>query len=151
MARATVSAGTPCGQPTDAHQAVSDEPHTGPADDGPAFANLFEARAAVCRGVGRLDDELTALEGDLSAVEGLSLMTVEQHADQLGPTATGLHHCAVRALETLRRVRELHGRLAEAAQVSEGNDPSWLSAAAARYRPGPHVPTYGAATAGDTP
>ncbi len=118
------------------------------ADDGPTFANLFEARAAVCRGVGRLDDELTALEGDLSAVEGLSLMAAEQHADQLGPTARGLHHCAGRALETLRRVRELHERLAEAAQVSEGNDPSRLSAAANRYRPGPHVPSYGS-PAGD--
>ena len=115
------------------------------ADDGPTFPNLFAARDAVCRGVGRLDDELTALEGDISAVEGLSLAVVEQHADQLGPTAAGLHHCAGRALETLRRVRELHERLAEAAQVSEGNDPSRLSAAAARYRPGPHVPTYGAA------
>ena len=120
-----------------------------PADDGPTFANLFAARAAVCRGVGRLDDELTALEGDLSAVEGLSLMLVEQHADQLGPTATGLHFCSTRALATLRRVRELHERLAEAAVVSEGNDPTRLSAAANRYRPGPHVPTYGAATAGD--
>ena len=108
-----------------------------PADDGPTFPNLFAARAAVCRGVGSLDDELNALEGDLSAVEGLALMTVEQHADQLGPTARG------RALETLRRVRELHERLAEAAQVSEGNDPSRLSAAANRYRPGPHVPVYG--------
>ena len=78
-------------------------------------------------------------------------MTVEQHADQLGPTARGLHHCAGRALDTLRRVRELHERLAEAAVVSEGNDPSRLSAAANRYRPGPHVPTYGAATAGDAP
>ena len=113
------------------------------ADDGPTFPNLFAARDAVCRGVGRLDDELTALEGDISAVEGLSLAVVEQHADQLGPTAAGLHHCATRALATLRQVRELHERLAEAAQVSEGNDPSRLSAAALRYRPGPHVPTYG--------
>jgi hypothetical protein len=120
-----------------------------PADDGPTFANLFAAREAVSRGVGRLDDELNALEGDLSALEGLSLMTVEQHADQLGPTATGLHHCASRALETLRRVRELHEGLADAAVVSEGNDPTRLSAAANRYRPGPHVPTYGAAAAGD--
>ena len=139
MARATIPAGTPSGQPTDS-----------PSDDGPTFANLFEARAAVCRGVGRLDDELTALEGDLSAVEGLSLMLVEQHADQLGPTATGLHFCSTRALATLRRVRALHERLADAAvvSVSEGNDPTRLSAAATRYRPGPHVATYGAA-AGD--
>ena len=36
-----------------------------PADDGRTFPNLFAARAAVSRGVGRLDDELTALEGDL--------------------------------------------------------------------------------------
>ena len=100
--------------------------------------------------MGRLDDELTALEGYLSAVEGLALMTVEQHAEQLGPTATGLHHCATGALATLRRARELHERLAEAAQVSEGNDPSRLSAAANRYRPGPHVPSYGA-PAGDAP
>ena len=121
-----------------------------PAADGPTFPNLFAARAAVCRGVGRLDDELTALEGDLSAVEGLSLMLVEQHADQLGPTAHGLHHCASRALDTLRRVRELHERLAEAAVVSEGNDPTRLSAAAARYRPGPHVPNYGVPV-GDAP
>jgi hypothetical protein len=85
--------------------------------------------------VGSLDDELNALEGDLSAVEGLALTLVEQHADQLGPTARGLHHCSTRALETLRRVRDLHERLAEAAQVSEGNDPTRLSAAANRYRP----------------
>ena len=65
-----------------------------PADDGPTFPNLFAARAAVSRGVGRLDDELNALEGDLSAAEGLSLMLVEQHAEQLGPTARGLFHCA---------------------------------------------------------
>ena len=121
-----------------------------PADDGPTFANLFAARAAVCRGVGRLDDELNALEGDLSAVEGLSLMLVEQYAEQLGPTARGLHHCSSRALATLRRVRELHERLAEAAVVSEGNDPTRLSAAAARYQPGPHVPVY-SAPAGDAP
>ena len=127
--------------------ADASDPTTAPADDGPTFANLFAAREAVCRGVGRLDDELNALEGDLSAVEGLALMTVEQHADQIGPTARGLHHCSTRALETLRRVRELHERLAEAAQVSEGNNPSRLSAAANRYRPGPHVPTYGAVAA----
>ena len=116
-----------------------------PADDRPTFPNLFAARAAVCRGLGRLDDELSALEGDVCAIEGLSLMAVEQHAEQLGPTATGLHHCATRALATLRRVRELHERLAEAAQLSDGNDPTRLSAAANRYRPGPHVPSYGAA------
>ena len=40
-----------------------------PADDGPTFPNLFAARASVCRGVGSFDDELNALEGDLSAVE----------------------------------------------------------------------------------
>ena len=138
MTESIVSPGATRGQTTDA-----------PADDGRTFANLFAARAAVCRGVGRLDDELSALEGDVCAIEGLSLMAVEQHAEQLGPTATGLHHCATRALGTLRRVRELHERLAEAARVSEGNAPSRLSAAAARYRPGPHVPTYGAATAGN--
>ena len=138
MTESIVSPRSPCGQPTAGAAGGSDKSHTAP-DDGLTFANLFAARAAVCR----LDDELTALEGDLSAVEGLPLMLVEQHADQLGPTATGLHHCAGRALGTLRRVRELHERLAEAAQVSEGNDPSRLSAAAARYRPGPHVPIYG--------
>ena len=147
MTERTVSARSPSGQPTPAAAGVCDEPHATPTDDGSTFANLFAARAAVCRGVGRLDDELTALEGDLSAVKGLALMTVEQHAEQLGPTATGLYHCATRALETLRRVRELHERIAEAAQVSEGNDPSRLSAAANRYRPGPHVPTYDAVAA----
>ena len=115
MAESIVPAGTPRGQ-------TDDEPHTAPIDDGPTFPNLFAARAAVCRGVGSLDDELNALEGDISAVEALALMTVEQHADQLGPTARGLHHCSTRALETLRRVRDLHERLAEAAQVSEGNE-----------------------------
>jgi hypothetical protein len=144
MARATIPAGTPRGQ-------TADDP-VSPAEAGPTFANLFEARDAVCRGVGRLDDELTALEGDLSAVEGLSLMAVEQHQDALGPTATGLHHCAGRALETLRQVRELHGRIAEAATVAHANDSTRLSAAACRgYHPGPHVPSYGAATAGDAP
>ena len=144
MTESIVSPRSPCGQPTAGAAGGSDKSHTAP-DDGLTFANLFAARAAVCR----LDDELTALEGDLSAVEGLSLMAVEQHAEVMGPTARGLHHCAVRALDTLRRIRDLHERLADAAVVSEGNDPSRLSAEAARYRPGPHVPTYG--TPGDAP
>ena len=59
-----------------------------------------------------------------------------------------LHHCAGRALATLRRVRELHERIAEAAQVAQANDSTRLSAAACRgYHPGPHVSTYGAAAA----
>ncbi len=143
MARASASPGTSRDQTTDAH------PDVAPADDGPTFSNLFEARAAVCRGVGRLDDELTALEGDLSAVEGLAFGVVENHKHQIGPAAQGLFHCAVRALETLRRVRELHERLADAAVVANGNDPTRLSAEACRgYHPGSHVSTYGA-PAGD--
>jgi hypothetical protein len=142
MASATVAAGSTRGQTSDDSRPA--------ADDGPTFPNLFEARAAVCHAVGRLDDDLNALEGDLCAIEGLAFGVVENHKDQIGPAAQGLIHCATRALATLRRVRELHERLAEAAQVSEGNDPSRLSAAANRYRPGPHVPTYGPA-AGDAP
>jgi hypothetical protein len=78
-------------------------------------------------------------------------MVVEQHASQLGPTATGLHHCARRTLDTVRQVREVQGRVGDAALVLRENDPTRLSAEACRgYRPGPHVPTYGAAAGGQS-
>jgi hypothetical protein len=54
---------------------------------------------------------MTELEGDLSALEGLTLMVADSHAEQLGPTARGLHHCARRALDTVREVRAVQDRV----------------------------------------
>src|SRR5687767_9453585 len=95
---------------------------TAGADDGRTFANLTEARYALWRGVNDLDYALNDLRGDLSAVESLALGIIEQHGASLGPTADGLHHCASRALDGLRAIRELHGRLHEAAIVVRQND-----------------------------
>lgn len=147
MARASVAPSSSRAQTTDAPSVVSDVTHD-PAEDGRTFENLIEARQALWRELCALDDPMTALEGDLSAIEGLALTAVERHADQLGPTAAGLYHCAARALVTLRQVREVQDRLGDAALVVRENDPTKLSRAAVRHRPGPHVSTYGAATAG---
>lgn len=144
MARATVPAGSSRAQTTGATPGVSDETHTSAHEgDPPAFANLIDARNALWRAVCDLDDPMTELEGDLSAIEALTLLVVNDHKDQLGPTATGLHHCARRALASVRKVRAVQGRVGDAALVVRENDPTRLSAEACRgHRPGPHVSTY---------
>jgi hypothetical protein len=76
----------------------------------------------------------------VSALHAMSLELTERHQHTLGSTAEGMFHCANRALDALAGLKELHGRLHEAAAVVRENDPTRLSAEAlrARFQPGPH-------------
>ncbi len=97
-------------------------------------------RDALYRDVNDLDTALNDLRGDLSAVHAMSMELTDRHQHALGSTAEGLFHCANRALDALAEIRELHGRLHEAAIVIKANDSTRLSAGAVRVRfePGPH-------------
>src|SRR5918998_4589352 len=94
------------------------------ADDGRTFADLSAARHAVWRGVNDLDQDLYHLHGDLAAMHAMSLELTERHSSTLGTVADGMLHCATRALDTLKEIRELQARLHEAAAVVRENDSS---------------------------